>query len=119
MFRLLSALLAMAILPGCAVLVVPTLATGQALSRDRKAEFENHREAMVGAEVLAWCGQNELSRCGHLVRKARTGNSREYTFEIVPPGCAYAITVGPDDRITAWRYVSEPNACWKFFLAPP
>jgi hypothetical protein len=95
------------------------LATGQEFSRDRKAEFESSRDAMVGAEVLAWCGPNELSRCGHLIRKERTQNGREYTFDVVPPGCSYAIAVGYDDRIASWRYVSEPGACWKFFLAPP
>jgi len=110
-------------LNACAILVVPALATGQELSRDRKSEFETRRNAMVGAEVRAWCDapkrEGELIHCGKLVRTTNTETTREYTFEIVPPGCSYAITVGTDERITAWRYASEPSECWKFFLAPP
>jgi len=78
---------------------------------------------MIGSGLGASCdaptGAGELVYCGKLVRTAQAGTSREYSFEIVPPGCSYAITVGLDERITAWRYVSEPGACWKFFLAPP
>jgi len=78
---------------------------------------------MIGADLTVRCDSprrpGELIYCGKLVHTTNTSAGRELAFEIVPPGCSYAITVDSTNTITAWRYVSEPSECWKFFLAPP
>lgn len=89
-------------------IVISMLFLSSCVFVDRKKVFEEVINGLVGQVV----DDTQLYK-PHWINKLETGRI-EYGFRHPYGGCSYSIEVDEKTRvILGWRYLSEPQLCWK------